>query len=141
MLAYKHSGFSVNTSVRIEAHDRAGLERLLRYCARPAFSMERLRKAGKDLVYRYAKQHSEPGGDWRTDPRGVNNRGVKAGELTLTPLELINRIAALIPPPRTHRHRSTVRDTLTPQGRGGVVSTNSLTKFGIANTARCIAPL
>jgi Putative transposase len=25
--------------------------------------------------------------------------------LTLTPLELIDRIAALVPPPRTHRHR------------------------------------
>jgi Putative transposase len=37
MLAYRHSGFSVDTSVRIEAHDRAGLERLLRYCARPPF--------------------------------------------------------------------------------------------------------
>jgi hypothetical protein len=36
---------AVAFSVRIEAHDRAGLERLLRYCARPAFSMERLRKA------------------------------------------------------------------------------------------------
>ncbi len=35
MLAYKHCGFSVDTRVRIEAHDRAGLERLLRYCARP----------------------------------------------------------------------------------------------------------
>jgi Putative transposase len=44
MLAYRHSGFTVDTSGRIEAHDRAGLERLLRYCARPAFSMERLRK-------------------------------------------------------------------------------------------------
>ncbi len=42
MLAYKHSGFSVDTSVRIEAHNRAALERLLRYCARPAFSMQRL---------------------------------------------------------------------------------------------------
>jgi len=32
-----HSGgFSVDASVRIEATDRAGLERLLRYCARPA---------------------------------------------------------------------------------------------------------
>ena len=100
MLAYRHSGFSVDTSVRIEAHDRAGLERLLRYCARPPFSMERLRKAGKDLVYRCAKQHSEPGGDRRTDQRGA-----RADELTLTPLELINRIAALVPPPRTHRHR------------------------------------
>ena len=33
MLAYQHSGFSVNASVCIEAHDRAALERLLRYCA------------------------------------------------------------------------------------------------------------
>jgi hypothetical protein len=105
-----HQRRSVDTSVRIEADDRAGLERLLRYCARPAFAMERLRKAGNDLVYRCAKQHSEPGGDWRADQRGVNQRagnqgGVKQDEITLTPLELIDRIAALIPPPRTHRHR------------------------------------
>ena len=44
MLGYKHSGFSVDAGVCIEAHDRAALERLLRYCARPPFSMERLRK-------------------------------------------------------------------------------------------------
>ena len=31
-------------------------------------------------------------------------RGSQDG-LTLTPLELIDRIAALVPPPRTHRHR------------------------------------
>ena len=96
MLAYRHSGFSVDASVRIKAHDRAGLERLLRYCARPPFSMERLRKAGSTLVYRCAKQHSEPGGD---------RRGPRADALTLTPLELIERIAALVPPPRAHRHR------------------------------------
>jgi Putative transposase len=78
--------------VRIEAHDRAGLERL--------------RKAGNDLVYRCAKQHSEPGGDRReVNKRAGNQRGVKQDEITLTPLELIDRIAALIPPPRTHRHR------------------------------------
>lgn len=32
-------------------------------------------------------------------------RGAKVDEITLTPLELIDRIAALVPPPRTHRHR------------------------------------
>ena len=32
-------------------------------------------------------------------------RGTKTDELRLTPLELIDRIAALAPPPRTHRHR------------------------------------
>ena len=92
MLTYKHSGFSVDASVRIEADDRAGRERLLRYCARPPFSMERLRKEGNALVYRCTKQHSEP-------------VGAKQADLVLTPLELIDRIAALVPPPRTHRHR------------------------------------
>jgi hypothetical protein len=47
-------------------------------------------------VYRCAKQHSEPGSD---------KRGAKVDELHLTPLELLARIAALVPPPRTHRHR------------------------------------
>ena len=96
MLAYRHSGFSVDAGVCIEADDRAALERLLRYCARPPFAMERLRKEGTALVYRCAKQRSEPSSD---------KRGAKADELTLTPLELIERIAALVPPPRTHRHR------------------------------------
>jgi len=96
MLGYQHSGFSVDAGVLIEADDRAALERLLRYCARPPFAMERLRKEGAALVYRCAKQHSEPGSD---------KRGAKIDELHLTPLELIARIAALVPPPRTHRHR------------------------------------
>jgi len=99
MLGYKHSAFSVDTSVCIAAHDRAGPERLLRYCARPPFAMERLRKAGRELVYRCAKQHSEPGSKLH------HKRGAKVDELTLTPLELIDRIAKLVPPPRTHRHR------------------------------------
>ena len=89
----------MDTSVCIAAHDRAGLERLLRYCARPPFACARLRKAGSELVYRCAKQHSEPG----SNPH--NKRGAKVDEITLTPLELIDRIAALVPPPRTHRHR------------------------------------
>jgi len=96
MLAYQHSGFSVDAGVCIEAHDRAALERRLRYCARPPFAMDRLRKEGASLVYRCAKQQSEPGND---------KRGAKVDELHLTPLELIERIAALVPPPRTHRHR------------------------------------
>ena len=96
MLAYQHSGFSVDAGVCIEAYDRAALERLLRYCARPPFAMDRLRKEGAELVYRCAKQRSEPGSD---------KRGAKVDELHLTPLELIDRIAALVPPQRIHRHR------------------------------------
>jgi Putative transposase len=58
---YKHSGLSVDAGVCIQAHDRTALESLLGYCARPPFAMNRLRKEGAELVYRCAKQHSEPG--------------------------------------------------------------------------------
>jgi len=80
--------------VRIETADRAGLERLLRYCARSPFAMDRLKQSGADLVYRCGKGHTEP---LQADKY--------SGELVLTPLELINLIAQLVPPPHTHRHR------------------------------------
>ena len=70
--------------------------RLLRYCARPPFAMARLRKEDAALAYRCAKQHSEPGSD---------KRGAWVDKLHHKPLELIARIAALVPPPRRHRHR------------------------------------
>ena len=89
MLAFKHSGFSVNAGVCIQAQDRAGLERLLRYCARPPFALERLRQRGTELVYHCPKPQS----------------GGKQADLVLRSLALIERIAALVPPPRTHRHR------------------------------------
>ena len=88
--ARQGGGFSVDASVCIGSDDRAGLERLLRYCARPPFAMERLHPKGKDkLLYHCPKP--QPGG--------------KQGDLVLTPLELIDKIAVLVPPPRTHRHR------------------------------------
>ena len=71
MLACQHSGISVGAGVCIAAHDRAALERLLRYCARPPFAMDRLRKEGCNLVYRCAKQYSEPA----SDKRGTNSDG------------------------------------------------------------------
>ena len=82
-------GFSVDASVRIEAADRAGRERLLRYCARPPFALDRLRELDPErLLYEGTKRG--PGG---------------GGPLLLTPLELLDRLAALVPPPRIHRHR------------------------------------
>lgn len=88
MAAWDH-GFSLDASVRIEAVDRSGLERLLRYCARPVFSLERLRQIDPEhRVYESIKPG--PGG---------------SVSLVLTPLELIERLAAPIPPPRRHRHR------------------------------------
>jgi len=82
-------GFSLDATVHITANDRHGLERLLPYCARPAFAAERLRELDAHrLIYHLPK----PGPDGRT-------------QLILSPLELIERIAALVPPPRVHRHR------------------------------------
>ena len=82
-------GFSLDASVRIAADDRRGLERLLRYCARPAFALERLEQLDAHrLLYRLPK----PRPDGRT-------------QLRLSPLEVIQRLAALVPPPRLHRHR------------------------------------
>ena len=102
MLAYRHSGFSVDTSLCIQAQGRAGPERLLRYVARPPFVLDRLRKEGSELIYRCAKQHSVPGS---VHPNKRSAKGKAADELHLTPLELIERLAALVPPPRAHRHR------------------------------------
>jgi len=48
--------------------------------------MDRLRKEGSALVYRCAKQDSEPVGG-------------KVADITLTPLELMDRIATHAPPP------------------------------------------
>ncbi|NNF39598.1 MAG: hypothetical protein HKN71_13080 [Gemmatimonadetes bacterium] len=82
--------------MRVEAHDRAGLERLIRYCARPPFALHRLhapagqpslRKPDAHLLYRLTR----PLPDGRT-------------ALRLTPRELLGRLARLIPPPRAHRH-------------------------------------
>ncbi len=98
MLSWRGSGgFSIDASVRIEGDDRPGVERLIRYCARPPFALERLHApAGirslasnnARLVYRLP----------RPTPDGRN-------VLRLTPLELLERLSHLIPPPRLHRHR------------------------------------
>ncbi len=90
MANWAHSGgFSLDASVRIEGADRPGRERLLRTCARPALALERWREIDAEhLVYESIKPG--PGG---------------SVSLMLTPPELIERLAALIPPPRRHRRR------------------------------------
>ena len=98
MLSWQGSGgFSIDASVRIEGEDRAGVERLLRYCARSPFALERLYAPGRivslaspesRLVYRPPK----PASDGRT-------------ELMLSPIQLLERLARFVPPPRVHRHR------------------------------------
>ena len=72
--------------MRIEANDRRGLERLLRYRARPPFAADRIEELDRHrLIYHLPW----PGSGGRT-------------QLILSPLELIERIAALVPPPHQH---------------------------------------
>ena len=92
MLGWDHAGgFSLDGSVRIEATDRDGLERLIRYCARPPFALERLRLVdGRSDQILYLLPGPDPAG--RT-------------ALRLSALEFLDRLATILPLPRIHRHR------------------------------------
>jgi len=92
MLTWDHGGgFSLDASVRIEATDRAGLERLLRYCARPPFALHRLHLVdGRSDQILYLLPRPDLSG--RT-------------ALRLSALEFLDRLAKILPPPRIHRHR------------------------------------
>ena len=49
MAQWEHGGgFAFDSSVRVEAADRAGRERRLRYCARPPFAQDRLREFDRE---------------------------------------------------------------------------------------------
>jgi hypothetical protein len=79
-------GVSVHANVAVPAHDRRRLERLCRYGARPAIATERLSRLEDDrLLYRLKHR-------WRDGTTHV----------VFTPQELVEKLAALIPPPRFH---------------------------------------
>jgi hypothetical protein len=82
-------GWSVDAAVTIPGWDRHGLERLVRYCARPPLSQQRLGRLNAETLL-YSLRRPTPAG--RT-------------ELILTPLQLLDRLAHLVTPPRLHKHR------------------------------------
>jgi hypothetical protein len=80
------NGFSLHANTSIPAHRRDQLERLIRYTARGAVSLERLQEdANGDLVYTF------------THPWSDGTTGI-----TLSPLELLEKLAALVPLPHVH---------------------------------------
>ena len=79
-----HHGFDVHAGVVVSGSDRAGRERLFRYCARPPLSLERL-SVTKDGFVAYRLRR--PFGPGRT-------------HRLMTPMEFMRRLAALVPPPR-----------------------------------------
>jgi hypothetical protein len=88
-LVVKNSGFSLHAGVTTNATERDELERIARYIARPAVCEERLStNAAGDVIYRFKKSWDD---------------GTAA--LKMTPLEFMERLAALVPRPRVHLTR------------------------------------
>ncbi len=83
-------GFNLHASLSIEANDRNGLERTLRYMGRPPLSKDRLRMApdGERLLLTLKSP-------WRNGTEMI----------ILTPLNLLERLVAIIPPPKKNQIR------------------------------------
>jgi hypothetical protein len=80
------SGVSLHANVAVPARDRQRLERLCRYVARPPVATERLsRLEDGRLLYRLKHR-------WRDGTTHV----------VFEPQELVEKLAALVPPPRFH---------------------------------------
>src|SRR5262249_48463259 len=102
-------GFSLHAHTQVPAHRRDQLECLIRYTARGAISLERLQAAANgDLVYTF------------THPWSDGTMGIR-----LSPVELLEKLAALVPLPRVHLVRyggclaphSHLRGTIIPTPR------------------------
>jgi hypothetical protein len=88
-LVTKNSGFSLHAGVATKANERDKLERICRYIARPAVAESRLSLSDSgDVIYRFKKAWDD---------------GTTA--IKLTPLEMMERLAALVPRPRVHLTR------------------------------------
>ena len=83
-------GFSLHVAVRVEAHDRNRLKQMCRYITRPALSDERVQTNAAGQVVLKLKTR------WRD---GTTN-------LVMSPMEFMQRLAALVPRPRLHLTRS-----------------------------------
>ena len=82
-------GYSLECKPTVAPQDRAGLERLLRYGARPPFAHERLELLADGRV-----SYKLPKPFWTGQTHVV-----------LAPVDFLRRLAALIPPPRFHTIR------------------------------------
>ncbi len=84
-----YEGFNLHASAPVQAHDRAGLERLIRYTARPPLSDERLALRPDGSV---ALQLLRPWSDGTT-------------EIIFSGARLIEKLAALVPRPGVNQIR------------------------------------
>ncbi len=85
-LCGRAQGFTLHAAVEIGGRDRKGLEQVCRYLLRPPFNAERLERLSDGrIAYGFRKPR----------PDGTTH-------VVLEPLELMEKLAALVPPPRAH---------------------------------------
>ena len=83
------NGFSLHANTAIKANQRKRLESLCRYVLRPPIAIERLMFLGNgDVSYRLKKR-------WRDG----------TSHIIYTQMEFMEKLAALVPPPRAHQVR------------------------------------
>jgi len=80
-------GFSLHAATRIDADDRAGLERLARYVARPPWPPDVCRSSMTN-----------------TSPFASPPWSGSTSFLVLSPLELIEKLGVLVPTPEVGHH-------------------------------------
>lgn len=88
-LVAKNSGFSLHAGVAMAGTERKKIEKLCRYIARPLIALDRLKQnASGQIVYSLKKPYSD----------GTTH-------IVMQPLELLEKIAAIIPRPKVHLTR------------------------------------
>jgi len=97
----EHTGFSADNSVRLDAGDTAGLDRLARYLLRSPVSLERLSWNEAEQTIRYASRH----GHDEADQAGAADRPGTLEDDTLDPLEFVARLLLHVAEPRLHAIR------------------------------------
>ncbi len=85
-LCGQHAGFNLHAASQVAANDKKGRETLAKYILRPPLANDRLEILDDNLV---RLQFKKPWSDGTTS-------------IELSPLALIARLAAIVPPPRRH---------------------------------------
>jgi len=85
-LCFAARGFSLHAATTVQAHDPAGRERLCRYVSRPPLAYGRLQRLDTERLSFTLKTAWDDG----------------TYQIVVSPHELIEKLAALVPPPRLH---------------------------------------
>ncbi len=104
MKTWRHSGFSIDSSVKIKQGDKEGLARLIQYMTRCPFSLARMIKLGPDgtVIYR-AQKHKAIKFPALMNPDLF--AGIKRNYEAFTPLEFLAEVTQHIPDKNEHQIR------------------------------------